>query len=136
MSYARVNWNSTTTYVSADNLNVMDKGIKDLDTNMGDVAALKTSAKTIVPAINEINNNLTDLIAINELNIGTFTANTLKTVDVSIPAKSLIIGYQGTVGNNDIKQATPLCASDGRIVGVCALSSVTQDIFIRFMTFK
>lgn len=29
--YARLNWNSTTTYVSAENLNVMDKGIDDCD---------------------------------------------------------------------------------------------------------
>lgn len=60
MSYTRVNWNSTTTYVSAENLNVMDKGIKDLDTSLGDVATLKTTAKTVVPAINEINNNLVE----------------------------------------------------------------------------
>ena len=29
--YARLNWNSTTTYVSAENLNRMDKGIDDCD---------------------------------------------------------------------------------------------------------
>ena len=65
MSYTRVNWNSTTTYVSAENLNIMDKGIKDLDNNIGDVATLTTTAKTVVPAIKElkagldtVNNNL------------------------------------------------------------------------------
>lgn len=61
MSYTRVNWNSTTTYVSAENLNVMDKGIKDLDTNVGDVAVLKTTAKTVVPAINELSTGLKDV---------------------------------------------------------------------------
>lgn len=58
MSYTRVNWNSTTTYVSAENLNVMDKGIKDLDTNIGEVTNLATTAKTVVPAINELKDGL------------------------------------------------------------------------------
>lgn len=58
MSYTRVNWNSTTTYVSADNLNIMDKGIKDLDTNIGDVTTLTTTAKTVVPAIKELKTGL------------------------------------------------------------------------------
>lgn len=61
MSYTRVNWNSTTTYVSAENLNVMDKGIKDLDTNIGDVTTLTTTAKTVVPAIKELKTGL-DLV--------------------------------------------------------------------------
>ncbi|WP_455715326.1 hypothetical protein [Anaerosporobacter sp.] len=95
MAYTRVNWNSTTTYVSAENLNVMDKGIMDLDntvadikTSIGDVTALTTTAKTVVPAINEIktglntvNNNLTSLIKSKSVVIGntldeTFTTDT------------------------------------------------------------
>lgn len=75
MSYTRVNWNSTTTYVSAENLNVMDKGIKDLDTNIGDVTTLTTTAKTVVPAIKELktgldtaNNNLLNKSKFNSAN--------------------------------------------------------------------
>lgn len=52
MSYARVNWNSTTTYVSSENLNVMDKGIKDCDD------AIVALSIDLQAQINSVNNNL------------------------------------------------------------------------------
>ena len=78
MSYTRVNWNSTTTYVSAENLNVMDKGIKDLDTNIGDVTTLTTTAKTVVPAIEELKTGLEVLN--NNLNHTTYQGSNMNPV--------------------------------------------------------
>ena len=46
--YARLNWNSTTTYVSAENLNKMDKGIDDCD----------NAIETLNDGLNTVNNNL------------------------------------------------------------------------------
>ncbi len=61
--YTRINWQqtpSTATPRNATNLNIMDKGIKDCDDAIGDLALLKTSAKTdLVAAVNEQNDNLT-----------------------------------------------------------------------------
>lgn len=61
--YARINWQnspSVATPLSAENLNKMDKGIKDCDDAIGDLALLTTNNKTdLVSAINEQNNNLT-----------------------------------------------------------------------------
>lgn len=87
MSYTRVNWNSTTTYVSAENLNVMDKGIKDLDTNIGDVTTLTTTAKTVVPAIKELK---TGLDTVN---------NNLTTVDIS---EKLVANAGITIGDKQV----------------------------------
>ena len=60
--YTRINWQnapSTATPISAENLNKMDKGIKDNDDAIGDLALLTTNNKTdLVSAINEQNNNL------------------------------------------------------------------------------
>ena len=47
--YARLNWNSTTTYVSAENLNKMDKGIDDCD----------NAIEVLNEGLNTVNNNLT-----------------------------------------------------------------------------
>ncbi|WP_167957972.1 hypothetical protein [Anaerosporobacter faecicola] len=46
--YARLNWNSTSTYVSPDNLNKMDKGIDDCD----------NAIETLNTQVNTLNNNL------------------------------------------------------------------------------
>lgn len=46
--YARLNWNSTTTYVSAENLNKMDKGIDDCD----------NAIEVLNEGLNTVNNNL------------------------------------------------------------------------------
>lgn len=74
--YARLNWNSTSTYVSPDNLNKMDKGIDDCDNAIenlyslvGTLSSLTTTEKSnLVGAINEVksgvntlNNNFTGL---------------------------------------------------------------------------
>lgn len=100
MSYTRVNWNSTTTYVSADNLNIMDKGIKDLDTNIGDVTTLTTTAKTVVPAIKELKTGLEALN--NNLQLIDFTGTTLSYSHIngmsmlelpSIPNKNIVAIY-------------------------------------------
>ena len=60
-SYIRINWKnspSTSTPVNEPNLNQMDKGIKDCDDAIGDLALLKTTAKAdLVAAINEQNEN-------------------------------------------------------------------------------
>lgn len=48
--YARLNWNSTTTYVSAENLNKMDKGIDDCD----------NAIEVLNEGLNTVNNNLTN----------------------------------------------------------------------------
>ena len=60
--YTRINWQNepnTATPISAENLNKMDKGIKDCDDAIGDLALLTTNNKTdLVSAINEQNNNL------------------------------------------------------------------------------
>ena len=71
--YTRINWQNkpnTATPISAENLNKMDKGIKDCDDAIGDLALLSTNNKTdLVAAINELkkvintlNNNLADKI--------------------------------------------------------------------------
>lgn len=89
MAYTRVNWQNSPSHatpLSAENLNVMDEGIYDLDaavteatgdisdlettvsehttdigsleTNVGDLSGLETTAKTdLVSAINELNSN-------------------------------------------------------------------------------
>ncbi len=61
--YIRINWKnspSTSTPVNEPNLNQMDKGIKDCDDAIGDLALLKTTAKAdLVAAINEQNENFT-----------------------------------------------------------------------------
>lgn len=46
--YARLNWNSTSTYVSASNLNVMDKGIDDCD----------NAIEVLNDGLKAVNNNL------------------------------------------------------------------------------
>lgn len=51
--YARLNWNSTTTYVSAENLNKMDKGIDDCD----------NAIEVLNEGLNTVNNNLDDKIS-------------------------------------------------------------------------
>lgn len=60
--YNRINWQNkpnVATPISAENLNKMDKGIKDCDDAIGDLALLNTNNKTdLVSAINELNNNL------------------------------------------------------------------------------
>lgn len=116
MSYTRVNWNSTTTYVSAENLNAMDKGIKDLDTNVGNVTTLTTAAKTVVPAINEIktgldavNNNLDDInyrfngsIDVNDANqatsYGVYTTIP-QTTNIPVPTWGILIVEIGARGS-------------------------------------
>lgn len=64
--YTRINWQNkpnTATPISAENLNKMDKGIKDCDDAIGDLALLTTNNKTdLVSAINEQNNNLVNLL--------------------------------------------------------------------------
>lgn len=67
--YTRINWQnapSAATPRTAENFNIMDKGIKDCDDAIGDLALLKTTAKSdLVAAINEQNDNLTtDIITI------------------------------------------------------------------------
>jgi len=63
--YTRINWQNkpnTATPISAENLNKMDKGIKDCDDAIGDLALLNTNNKTdLVSAVNELNNNLVKL---------------------------------------------------------------------------
>ena len=70
--YTRINWQNkpnTATPISAENLNKMDKGIKDCDDAIGDLALLNTNNKTdLVSAINEQNNNLANLVT-----LGTWT---------------------------------------------------------------
>jgi len=60
--YNRINWQNkpnTATPISAANLNKMDKGIKDCDDAIGDLALLNTNNKTdLVSAINEQNDKL------------------------------------------------------------------------------
>lgn len=58
--YARLNWNSTTTYVSAENLNIMDKGVDDCD-NAIEVLSGKVGTvgnTDLQTQINNVNNNL------------------------------------------------------------------------------
>ena len=66
--YTRINWQNkpnTATPISAENLNKMDKGIKDCDDAIGDLALLNTNNKTdLVSAINEQNNNLANLVTL------------------------------------------------------------------------
>lgn len=50
--YAKLNWNSTTTYVSAENLNKMDKGIDDCD----------NAIETLNDGLNTVNNNLNKVV--------------------------------------------------------------------------
>ena len=75
--YTRINWRNkpnTATPLSAANLNKMDKGIKDCDDAIGDLALLNTNNKTdLVSAINEQNNNLAKYF---EANSGTITSAT------------------------------------------------------------
>ena len=74
VSYTRVNFEdspSTNTPLSADNLNVMDKGISDCATEINNRQPktdnnLNTTNKTITGAINEINASLTDKASIND----------------------------------------------------------------------
>ena len=60
--YNRINWQNkpnVATPISAENLNKMDRGIKDCDDAIGDLALLNTTNKTdLVAAVNELNNNL------------------------------------------------------------------------------
>lgn len=49
--YARLNWNSTTTYVSAENLNKMDKGIDDCD----------NAIEVLNEGLNTVNNNFINI---------------------------------------------------------------------------
>ena len=60
--YNRINWQNkpnVATPISAENLNKMDKGIKDCDDAIGDLALLNTTNKTdLVAAVNELNNKL------------------------------------------------------------------------------
>lgn len=78
MSYTRVNWNSTTTYVSNENLNVMDKGIKDIDDA---IVALSGKVGTVgsidlQTQINSVNNNLGNIYVGSPI-AKTVSANTL-----------------------------------------------------------
>ncbi len=61
MSYTKVNWQNSPSHatpLSAENLNVMDEGIYDLDTAVGDLSDLETTTKTdLVSAINEVGSN-------------------------------------------------------------------------------
>ncbi|MGF7145286.1 hypothetical protein HNQ56_003727 [Anaerotaenia torta] len=86
--YARINWKnspSTSTPVNEPNLNQMDKGIKDCDDAIGDLALLKTTAKAdLVAAINEQNDNLASK-----------TINLSSSLDTSLFTGSLILGIAG-----------------------------------------
>ena len=68
MAYTRVNWQNSPSHatpLSAENLNVMDEGIYDLDAtvteaagDIGDLSELETTTKTdLVSAINELSSN-------------------------------------------------------------------------------
>ena len=69
MSYTRVNWQdspSTQTPISASNLNIMDKGIKDLE---GDLGTLESGLATV--ATSGSYNDLTNKPQEHLVNIGT-----------------------------------------------------------------
>mgnify|MGYP000259149990 CR=1 FL=1 len=81
--YTRINWQnkpSVATPISAENLNIMDKGIKDCDDAIGDLALLNTTNKDdLVKAVNEL------LAAINALN-NNLANYTLPTITVTSQA--------------------------------------------------
>lgn len=63
-NYTRVNWTNTyTTPLNADNLNVMDKGISDLSSDIADVtAAISKNQDNLTAAISKSQDNLTSLM--------------------------------------------------------------------------
>lgn len=83
MSYTRVNWNSTTTYVSADNLNIMDKGIDDCD----------NAIEVLNEGLNTVNNNL-QLIDFTGTTLSYSHASGMSMLELPpIPNKSIIAIY-------------------------------------------
>ena len=75
--YTRINWQnapSAATPRTAENFNIMDKGIKDCDDAIGDLALLKTTAKAdLVAAINEQNDNLVSNVVGTVVDIKSYT---------------------------------------------------------------
>lgn len=81
--YARLNWNSTTTYVSAENLNKMDKGIDDCD----------NAIEVLNEGLNTVNNNL-QLIDFTGTTLSYSHASGMSMLELpSIPNKSIIAIY-------------------------------------------
>ena len=90
--YTRINWkNDATTALGATLLNRMDKGIKDCDDAIGDLALLNTNNKTdLVSAINEQNNNLAKLNTYRSIPLVTYTgdASAFENYSVNLPNRS------------------------------------------------
>jgi len=95
--YTRINWqNNASTPINPTFLNRMDKGIKDNDDAIGDLALLTTNNKTdLVSAINEQNNNLGNLIFIegsNNDNLYTILSNAKYNVQYNYGGKTITNG--------------------------------------------
>ncbi len=110
--YIRINWQnapSAATPRTAENFNIMDKGIKDCDDAIGDLALLKTTAKAdLVAAINEQNDNFGPL--------GTYT------VIVIFPASAPGTTLFSSGCNHADKANHTVTINSGSVPGVDALT--------------
>ena len=104
--YTRINWkNDATTALGATLLNRMDKGIKDCDDAIGDLALLNTNNKTdLVSAINEQNNNLAQLSG---LKVEQFYVDQSAPVNKTYANRALLITGRATRGTKGIYYFEP-----------------------------
>lgn len=124
MAYTRVNWEdspSTATPRNATNLNIMDKGIKDLEDSLSTVATSGSyndlSNKPTIPTVN----NATLTITQNGTSMGTFTAN---------QSTNKTIALTNTTYSNATTSANGLMSSTdkGRLDNVYTYSSNEQRV--------
>ena len=124
MAYTRVNWEdlpSTATPRNATNLNIMDKGIKDLEDSLSTVATSGSyndlSDKPTIPTVN----NATLTITQNGTSMGTFTAN---------QSTNKTIALTNTTYSNATTSANGLMSSTdkGRLDNIYTYSSSEQRV--------
>lgn len=124
MAYTRVNWEdspSTETAINATNLDIMDKGIKDLEDSLSTVATSGSyndlSNKPTIPTVN----NATLTITQNGTSMGTFTAN---------QSTNKTIALTNTTYSNATTSANGLMSSTdkGRLDNVYTYSSNEQRV--------
>jgi len=125
--YTRINWqNNASTPINPTFLNRMDKGIKDNDDAIGDLALLKTSNKTdLVGAINSTHDIVTKYKAFRV--IISLTANTYKSSyftlpeDISVSAHRPICIY--TYNNNYVAANV--------VVSMCFIDTSNNRLYIQ-----
>ena len=123
--YARKNWNSTSTYVSPDNLNQMEEGIDDCD-NAIETLSGKISAVGITDLqtqVNTLNNNF--------VTKSTSIACTSLTNNINIQKYGKIV----CISSPDNKTIAPMLTSDGWIAQ-CTLPAeyIPSTIFTTYLT--